>query len=444
MHIQHFKYFMETYPGPRGGGTIIMATKLKAGTLRRRLRKLWFDVHLYLALTVGFFFVLLGLTGSINVFHWELEEMGLPAPEMRESGEMPISLDEIIANIGRVYPQRQGRWLLFMPGYERDYLWAVYPKPEEIADEFFAPHQLIIDPGSGKLVAEHVWGETLWTLIYSLHASLLMGQIGGQEIGMIGFKTVTFLGLFLLISAATGIYLWWPRTGDFRKALRFKRNAGSTRFHFDLHRVVGFYGSAILIVIAFTGFSFGYKDYLKPVIELASPVEAEHFMDPEGLRSTPAPGARSISVDQAVAIADRIFPHAELRWLATPEGPEGVYAIEKRQPGEANRRRPRSKVWVEQYTGEVLAVEDPRKFTAGETFLNLMWPLHNGKALGLPGRILWCITGFVPLVLYVTGLVLWLRKRRVRRLSQQEGAAAATTSRPHSLLVSKETHNEYR
>jgi hypothetical protein len=26
-------------------------------------------------------------------------------------------------------------------------------------------------------------------------------------------------------------------------------------------------------------------------------------------------------------------------------------------------------------------VRDPNTFTAGETFLNLMWPLHNGEAL---------------------------------------------------------------
>lgn len=93
-----------------------------------------------------------------------------------------------------------------------------------------------------------------------------------------------------------------------------------------------------------------------------------------------------------------------------------MYAIEKRQPGEANRRRPRSKVWIDQYSGEVVAVEDPEKFTGGETFFNLMWPLHNGEAFGLPGRILWCLTGLVPLVLYITGLTVWLRKRRARKL----------------------------
>jgi len=35
-------------------------------------------VHLYIALTIGFVFVILGLTGSFYVFYFELEELGLP------------------------------------------------------------------------------------------------------------------------------------------------------------------------------------------------------------------------------------------------------------------------------------------------------------------------------------------------------------------------------
>jgi uncharacterized iron-regulated membrane protein len=156
--------------------------------------------------------------------------------------------------------------------------------------------------------------------------------------------------------------------------------------------------------------------YIKPVITLCSDVKALHFQDPKGLKSYPDNTTQAISIMAAVSIADKVFPYAELRWLATPDGPEGVYAIEKKQAGEANRRRPRSKVWIDQYTGDVLAVEDPELFTTGETFFNLMWPLHNGEAFGLPGRILWCFIGFIPLVLYITGIIRWLQKRKAHKL----------------------------
>ena len=124
-----------------------------------------------------------------------------------------------------------------------------------------------------------------------------------------------------------------------------------------------------------------------------------------------------------MAQADTIFPDAELRGVETPDGKEGVYSISKRQSGEANHRWSRSKVWIDQYSGKVLSVQDPNQFTAGETFLNLMWPLHSGEALGFAGRILWCIAGLAPLVLYVTGILRWLQKRKAKQVKN-------TASRP--------------
>jgi uncharacterized iron-regulated membrane protein len=61
-------------------------------------------------------------------------------------------------------------------------------------------------------------------------------------------------------------------------------------------------------------------------------------------------------------------------------------------------------VWIDKYSGKVLAVQDPNQFAAGETFLNLMWPLHSGEAFAFVGRILWCVMSFAPLILYVSGI----------------------------------------
>jgi len=43
-----------------------------------------------------------------------------------------------------------------------------------------------------------------------------------------------------------------------------------------------------------------------------------------------------------------------------------------------------------------------------------VYPVHNGEASGLPGRILVCLTGLVLPTLYVTGLLHWLKKRRTQ------------------------------
>lgn len=104
-----------------------------------------------------------------------------------------------------------------------------------------------------------------------------------------------------------------------------------------------------------------------------------------------------------------------MRGLVTPDGKDGIYEVHKMQPGEANQRWARSKVWIDQYNGKVLAIQDPNQFTAGETLLNVMWPLHSGEAFGFIGRLLWCLAGFAPLVLYITGIMRWLQKRRAKQ-----------------------------
>lgn len=382
---------------------------------RKNSRKLWLNVHLTLALSVGFIFVMLGLTGSCNIFYTELREWGLPAITNPNQAQQ-LGLDDILKTVKAAHPHRNGAWAMLLPGYGGDYLWVEYPKPEETRDELFAPLEILVNPYNGNIVEQRLWGRTLPGVMYEIHADLYVGRIG-KEIGEIGFDVVCFFGIFLFASCLSGLYLWWPRGGKFKQALTIKPHASPERLYFDLHKTTGFYSSALLLVIAFTGFAFSYEDYIKPVVKVFSSVKADHLKNPT-LKSTIVDSAQPISIAQAVAIAEQVFPGAELRGVGTPEGKDGVYMIAKRQAGETNRKRPRSKVWIDQYSGKVLAVQDPNKFTTGETFMNVLWPLHDGQILGLPGRILWCLVGFAPLVLYVTGILRWLQKRRIAKLKQ--------------------------
>lgn len=395
--------------------------RYKTSQWYRHFRGFWLTVHLYVALTVGLFFVILGVTGAFNVFNHELEELGLPSVAIQANAQMR-SLDDIMQTVKAAHPEKKGKWSLLMPGYGNDYVWVEYPKPEETADELYAPFRVLVDPYSGKIIAESYWGRTLWTAIYQIHASLLTARLG-VKIGRFGFNTVCFFGLFMFISALTGLYLWWPRWRKFKKSVTIKRGASPERFYFDLHKTTGFYSSIILLILAFTGFSFSYADYIKPLIRSFSAVKEKHLEEPD-VKSQVIKDAPTLSIARAVSIADKIFPEAALRGVTTPDGSTGVYSISKRQSDEANHRWARSKVWIDQYNGKVLAVQDPNQFTAGETFLNVLWPLHSGEAFGLVGRILWCVMGFAPLVLYVTGILRWLQKRRSAKLHQAKQSPA--------------------
>ena len=56
----------------------------------------------------------------------------------------------------------------------------------------------------------------------------------------------------------------------------------------------------------------------------------------------------------------------------------------------------------------------PWNGTAADIFVQAQFPLHSGRILGLPGRILISVMGLVVAALSVTGVVIWWRKRRAR------------------------------
>lgn len=71
-------------------------------------------------------------------------------------------------------------------------------------------------------------------------------------------------------------------------------------------------------------------------------------------------------------------------------------------------------IYVDASNGDILEVEVPGKGTIGDVIVAAQLPIHSGELLGLPGRIIVCISGLVVAVLSVTGAVIWRKKRRHR------------------------------
>ena len=65
----------------------------------------------------------------------------------------------------------------------------------------------------------------------------------------------------------------------------------------------------------------------------------------------------------------------------------------------------------------LLGQEIPGQGTLGEQFHMLQPAIHGGRILGLPGRILIAVLGLAIAVLSATGVVIWWRKLRARRIA---------------------------
>ncbi len=374
--------------------------------------------HVTLALALGFLFALLGLTGSLSIYREELDAALNPRLTVDSPQGQYLPLDKIMAAVQAAHPSRHGEWVLEMPRSPKGMVTAWYEKPHETFGEYYAPLMVSVNPYTAEVVASRFWGKTFTTWVEDLHTQIQLGFSGARIVGIIG--------LGLMVSAISGLYLWWeelksPRppfekgrlggiSHRLRQAFTLHHKEGLRRFAHDFHGLLGLVSALILLLLAFTGFHLAFPKILET---LAGASGMGHGEEGPAIRSTAAHNNRPVSLAEAVVIARGLFPHAEIRRVATPAGEDGTYRVNLRRPGEVNIRHPVTLVWIDRWSGQIRDVRNPNKFTPGQTLVSSLWPLHTGEYFGPLGRLSWFFAGLTPLLFYITGLVQWLIKRGV-------------------------------
>ncbi len=363
-------------------------------------RATWLKVHIYIALSAGFFFALMGLTGSISVYREELDTLLNPQLFIEQPSGKRQSLDKIMMAVQVAHPNRHGSWTLEMPRSPNGMITAWFDKPRETFFELYAPLMVSVNPYTAEVVASRFWGRTLTTWFLDLHTQLQFERFGWNGVGI--------LSLLLMLSIGSGIYLWWPGWRGIWAALVIHHNLGMIRLVFDLHRLIGLLTAPILLLLAFTGFNLSYPSVLEKLVGSSG---MEHGETGRTIISTATPNNHPVGLESAEFVARGPFPRAELRRVTTPAGDSGIYRINLRQSSEINQRHPYTTVWVDRWSGQIREVRNPTGFSQGENFTAWIWPVHTGEAVGSTGRLLWFFAGIGLFFLYVTGLLRWLYRR---------------------------------
>ena len=365
-------------------------------------RKWWRLCHIYLALSLGLLFALIGLTGSLSIYREELDSLFNPQLSIATPSGPALSLDKILASVRTAHPNRHGAWTLEMPRSPDGMITAWFETPKESVDAFYAPLMVSVNPYTGEVAASRFWGQTLTTWLLDLHTQL---QLDG-----FGRNVLAALGGLLMLSVLSGLYLWWPGWRQLRSAFTVRHDMGLMRLLFDLHKLLGMASSAILLLLAFTGFHLAYPSLLESLTAAAG---MGHGDAGPNVRSTAIPNDRPVSLSEAILIARGPFPSSEVRRIATPVGELGTYRINLRQRHEINQHHPFTTVWVDRWSGQIRDVQNPSKFSAGQTFTTWLWPLHTGEAFGNGGRLLWFFIGLTPALLFLSGLLHWLYRHNL-------------------------------
>jgi uncharacterized iron-regulated membrane protein len=361
-----------------------------------RWRKRWVQLHLWLGLTLGVLGVFIGLTGSLLVFDHSLDATLNPQRYAVSGPTLALPYAEYIASAAKALDGRARAVVLRAPDAAGLPVVVIARARGE-----GGTYRVYIDPPTGR-VLEAVAGGGFIGWAHGFHENLTLREYYGREI-------VGAVGIAMLISALSGLYLWWPARGRFRAALGFRRGLTTTR---NLHYFFGFYGFAVLAMLSFTGIFIAFTDTGRSVVAAFAPLSppARNIQAAE-----PPAGAKALTADDAVKLAQALYPAEKLWSVGLPAGPRGVYRVNLSEPGIPDVQPGRGAiVFIDPNSGEILRRVDATTRTGGDIFLLMQRTLHSGDALGFAGRLVICLVGLLPGVFVVTGTLMWLKQRRRR------------------------------
>ncbi len=376
-------------------------------------------IHLWLGLSLGLLFALIGLTGSALVFYVGIDQALHPEARSETAAPGPgwasPVWDRALATGRAAGFDPAGKWSFEVTGEGGAIPARFYPPAAEGVQH--PPRQMVWFSLDGlRIVRVAPWGGYLMSWLYQLHMELLAGDIGMQIVGWSGVVTLVLL--------LTGIIAWWPR-GSWRKALSFKRRAAPIRRLHDLHKLSGVTSSIFLVILVATGVILALPS-VKAALLSPAPVP-----DPRSPEST----GPVLPISSALKAARQVFPEGQLAFIDVPGDATMPYRIRVQVPADPHRRFPGSYAFVDQRSGRVIDTQTIGSGGLGTAINAWVRPLHDGSVGGLPVRILAVLIGLAPTVLLVTGLLHWWR--RERSPAPFRGRAVAARPTP-STLPSKE------
>lgn len=389
-----------------------------------RFRKMVGKLHLWLGLASGLIVCFLGVTGCILAFEREIEDTLQPYrfAAVQEAGS-PLAPSALQAVAIAQLPGKKLHSISYQPG--RSAVATFYNGDPQYY------YLVFMDPYSGKVLKVKDMSRDFFRIIINGHFYLWLPPKVGQPI----VASATLVFVMMLV---TGIILWWPRNKAARKQrFKVKFNAKWRRVNYDLHNVLGFYMSWVIIFIAFTGLVWGFEWFSKAVFWTASGgKEMVAFSMP--VSDTTA------SVRPDGAPVDILWQRMRLQnpdynGIMEVHLPEDHSAIEVALNPDAGTYWKTDFYYFDQYTLKEIGVSHAfgklKQASAAQKLQRMNYDIHVGAIAGLTGKVLAFLASLLCASMPVTGFLIWRgRKKKAAREKpgtgrSKEGVALHTVSR---------------
>jgi uncharacterized iron-regulated membrane protein len=210
--------------------------------------------------------------------------------------------------------------------------------------------QRLFDPYTGADLGDSVpQAIRVAAWLAKLHTDLLYGDTG-RKVNGIGAILLTLL-------CVSGFVVWWPGVASWRRNLAIDFRSNWKRLNWDLHSAIGFWSFTLIFMWAITGIYLAFPLPFQKIINHYSPLI--QYALPEDV---------TLAAPTAVV-------------LAQPAQPQSF-------KGKGGRRQ-------------------PIRRSAGDNFIRWIYYLHFGNFAGWKTKALWVGLGLLPVVLFVTGAIMW-------------------------------------
>jgi uncharacterized iron-regulated membrane protein len=343
---------------------------------------------------------LISATGALLMFRSDIQRAGAPQFFEVANSRPPADIATVADNFRRAYPG-QSIAGIDTPRPQRQTFLTYVLKDERYVAAFAHP------------VTGEVLGElSPWSFVsrlQDLHFELLAGNTG-RVVNGAG-------GLCLAVLALTGVVVWWPAAGAWRRALRVNFRGSWRRFIFDSHRAIGICTAILVFIWGFSGWYFVFPRPMRAIVGLFSPLSTA-----PRVISVPDEGRHAQSIATFVDKAQASSPASELIRVLLPTS-EGAPVIVTMTHAGMSRSLDETGVsfYFDQYSGALLQRWDGSPRTAGDRMISLLTILHMGLFGGPIVKMLWAVLAVAPALLFVTGALMWWSRFLRGRLARTGG-----------------------
>lgn len=371
-------------------------------------RRTWFQVHKWIGLILAILIIPICITGSALVWHDALDEAVNPqryattgatsvdptayvaaagtalkpgdriaSLRMGEEPGAPVTVTAVAAGAGKGPPQRTNVWL---------------------------------DPPSARVLDSAGANSGLVRVMHAIHGSLMVPGWGRSIVG--------WIGVAMMLSAFTGLWLWWPTVGSVKRAFRWRRHPN---FDNNLHHQFGFWIALPLFVLSLTGAWISFPAFFGNLVGQA-PQRGPGGMDRAAMMRARPLEAPTVGLDRALAAARAAAP-GEVRQVTWPTDRKAEWSFTLKAKG------PPATVAVDAETGAAKLTPPANRNQNGVA--RLMRRIHDGTDMGLVWQVIIFLGGLLPAALAVTGVTMWWRARGWKaELAARQAAAKASRVNP--------------